>query len=189
MPSPTRSLVRSGGPPTAGSRCSGVAGRGAGRRRRGRRGPRRRSARRPTQSARSSSFSRSSWSRQRSTAYATRSDGMPARSGPPRARIAWAVARVSSSRPAISADIENGGRMPWSFGARCRTIARNSSRAGVEGSWSGPISSTARSCCSGASRSRRSSSSSTGVIARRIWSTGSASAEARTASAVIRPAT
>ena len=49
--------------------------------------------------------------------------------------------RISSSRPAISADIENGGWMPWSFGARCRTIARNSSRAGVDGSWSGPISS------------------------------------------------
>ena len=28
--------------------------------------------------------------------------------------------------------------MPWSFGARWRTIARNSSRATVLGSWSGP---------------------------------------------------
>ena len=54
------------------------------------------------------------------------------------------MARVSSSSPAISADIENGGRTPWSSGARWRTIARNSSRAGVEGSWSGPSSSATR---------------------------------------------
>ena len=38
----------------------------------------------------------------------------------------------------MSADIEKGGLTPWSSGARWRTIARNSSRAGVDGSWSGP---------------------------------------------------
>ena len=68
-------------------------------------------------------------------------------------------------RPSAPTSRTAAGR-PGRSAARWRTIARNSSRAGVDGSWSGPISSAARSCCSGASSSSRSSSSSTGVIAR-----------------------
>ena len=56
------------------------------------------------------------------------------------------VNEILVKRIAKSVDIENGGWTPWSFDSRWRTIARNSSRAGVEGSWSGPISSDARSC-------------------------------------------
>ena len=110
----------------------------------------------------------------------------PRASGPGLAYNARASAAVSSSSASSRAAESNGGWMPWSLGARWRTIARNSSRATVLGSWSGPSSSTTRSCWSGTSRSSRSSSASTGVTARRMSWIGSASGDDRTASAVIR---
>ena len=62
-----------------------------------------------------------------------------------RARLAMTrlgrAPRLSRRAPSRSADSSNGGRTPWSSGARASTIARNSSRASVLGSWSGPSSS------------------------------------------------
>ncbi len=80
----------------------------------------------------------------------------------------------------------NGGWTPASSGARWSRIARKSSRATVLGSCSGSSSSTTRNCSSGTSSSSRSNSDSTGVTARRMSWIGSASGEARTASALIR---
>ena len=59
-------------------------------------------------------------------------------SGPGLAYNARASAAVSSSTARSSAAPSNGGWTPWSSGSRWSTIARNSSRATVLGSWSGP---------------------------------------------------